>query len=131
MSKAKDNPKGKSKTRAARPEGMTFGESLIAGLTEFRDVLASGEPLEKHFVVRRGRIRITPSKYGPADIKKVREKLGVSQGTFAEFLGVTPLTVSAWELGRRKASKTVCRYLDDVQEFPELWSRRMSTAEAK
>ena len=114
-----------SKSKGARAAERSLGSRLLESLTDIRDALASGEPIEDRLTVRKVKSKLTPHEYGPEDIKKVRVKLKASQGVLAEFLGVTPLTVSAWELGRRKASRTICRYLDDVQEFPELWARRI------
>jgi putative transcriptional regulator len=116
---------------AGKETERSLGSRLIESLEDTLAILKSGDPIEKHLKVRTVRSRIEVSKYGPEEIRKVREELRASQGVFAEFLGVTPLTVSAWELGRRKASKTICRYLDDIQEFPELWSRRMERTGTK
>ena len=35
------------------------------------------------------------------DVRHVREKLGISQGTFARLIGVSVNTVQNWEQGRR------------------------------
>jgi len=120
-----------SKKKAESPKESSLGSRLIESLEDTLAVLKSGDPVEKHLTVRTVRSRIEVSEYGPEEIRKIREKLRASQGVFAEFLGVTPLTISAWELGRRKASRTICRYLDDIQEFPELWSRRMEQGGTK
>jgi putative transcriptional regulator len=37
----------------------------------------------------------------PADIKKIREKLHVSQGVFAAYFGISVRTLQEWEQGRR------------------------------
>ncbi|MCE5276545.1 MAG: NadS family protein [Planctomycetaceae bacterium] len=38
----------------------------------------------------------------PPDIRKVRDKLNVSQPEFALMIGVSPRTLQNWEQGRRK-----------------------------
>ncbi len=38
----------------------------------------------------------------PAQIKAVREKVGVSQSAFAAMLNVSPRTLQEWEQGRRQ-----------------------------
>jgi len=40
-------------------------------------------------------------RYRPADIKKIREKLGKSQPEFALMIGVSVATLRNWEQGRR------------------------------
>jgi len=125
MKTKKVRVKPRKKTSTPRTKDRSLGTQRIEGLTELRDVLAPGDSLEQHFTAHKVKTRLVPSVYGPEDIRRVREQLRASQGIFADFLGVTPWTVSAWELGRRKASRTICRYLDDIQEFPELWAKRM------
>lgn len=44
---------------------------------------------------------IEPVKeYTNKEIKQIRNKAGMTQATFASYLGVSPKTVEAWELGR-------------------------------
>ncbi len=50
------------------------------------------------------RKKMKPSRvfrYRPADIKKIREKLGKSQPEFALMIGVSVATLRNWEQGRR------------------------------
>ena len=65
----------------------------------------------------------------PAEVKKVRARLKQSQSQFADWLGVSVVTVQAWEAGRRVpeavASKVIrygAKHPDWVREFsqPEL-----------
>jgi len=119
--------------RAKKPEGRqtvepSLGDRLVASFAEFRDVLASGEPLENHLVVRRLKADLEPTRYGPGEIKAVRDKLKASQALLASFLGVSVTAVSSWEQGSRPVPKIACRYLDDIQEFPDLWTRRLKKA---
>lgn len=37
----------------------------------------------------------------PADVRALRERLGLTPAQFARLLGVHPSTVSRWESGRR------------------------------
>lgn len=56
-------------------------------------------------VLRRNVIHIEPLvNYKPKDIKNVRAKVGMTQGLFANFLGVSVKTVEAWESGTNKPS---------------------------
>lgn len=43
----------------------------------------------------------------PANIKKIRMKLGLTQAQLAETIGVAKLTLSQYETGFRNPSKTV------------------------
>ncbi len=50
------------------------------------------------------RKKMKPSRvfcYRPADIKKIRNKLGKSQPQFALMIGVSVATLRNWEQGRR------------------------------
>jgi DNA-binding XRE family transcriptional regulator len=49
--------------------------------------------------------RPAPRAYRPADVKRVRELVGVSQAVLAGFLGVNVNTVRSWEQGKRSASR--------------------------
>jgi len=46
------------------------------------------------------------------DIKKQRDKLGLTQVEFAARLGVDPITISRWERGLSKPSKLALRQLE-------------------
>ena len=53
--------------------------------------------------IKRGKLK--PSRvfrFKPADIKAIREKLGVSQSEFALMIGVSVSTLQNWEQGRRQ-----------------------------
>jgi putative transcriptional regulator len=104
------------------------GESILADVQKAADCLKSGEPLEKHFTVRTVNLEIETKRYAPSDVKAVRDRLNASQALLATFLGVSTHTVSLWEQGKRNVPKIACRYLDDVQKFPELWTTRLKAA---
>ena len=69
-------------------------------------------------------------RYTAAEIKAVREKLEASQALLAKFLGVSTHTVSLWEQGKQNAPPIACRYLDDLRDFPELWTSRLTVIDA-
>jgi len=53
--------------------------------------------------IRRGRAaasRTTTIK--PADVRAIREELGMTQTEFAFMIGVSPATLRNWEQGRRR-----------------------------
>ena len=49
------------------------------------------------------------------EIKKIREKAGVSQAVFAEHLGVTTGLISKWECGDKKPSRMALKLLAVVK----------------
>ena len=51
----------------------------------------------------------------PADIVKVRERVGVSQAVLAGFLNVTVSTVSQWERGTRRPTGAALKLLHVVK----------------
>lgn len=53
--------------------------------------------------IRRGEARPgRVSEFKPADVKAIREGLGVSQSEFALMIGVSVSTLQNWEQGRRQ-----------------------------
>lgn len=67
--------------------------------TAFKELLKS---VRQAGQIRRGRQkpgRVTT--FRPADVKSVRDKLGVSQAEFALMIGVSVATLRNWEQGRR------------------------------
>ena len=50
-------------------------------------------------------IEIEPAGvYTSAQVKNIREKIGLTQKLFAKYIGVSTKTVEAWEAGRNKTS---------------------------
>ena len=47
------------------------------------------------------------------DIKKIRQKLFLSQTTFAKELGVSYTTVNRWETGKAKPTYKTMKTIDD------------------
>jgi len=48
---------------------------------------------------------------GP-EVRKRREAMGLTQGEFAELIGVTLNTVSRWEIGRMLIAKRSARLIE-------------------
>ena len=119
--------KGGTKTKA-KAVPRSFGDRLATRLQSVAEALQSGEPLEKRLTVRTIALDLTPRCYGADDVKAVRAKFGASQSLFAQFLGVSTPTLQKWEQGKRPVPMIAARYLDDLQEFPELWSKRVRFA---
>lgn len=106
-----------------------IGQEIIAGLTEVRNALRDGVPLTERFDVRHVEIPV-PAEYGPAQIKRVRMKLKVSQPVFAELMGVSAILEKAWEQGRREPSLMARRLLDEINRDPKRWAAMFRTRKA-
>ncbi|MDR0915906.1 MAG: helix-turn-helix domain-containing protein [Oscillospiraceae bacterium] len=63
-----------------------------------------------------------PREFKAEEIKSIRNTLGMTQAFFADFMGVSPKTVEAWESGRNIPEGPARRILSVVQvdpAFPE------------
>ena len=62
-------------------------------------------------------------KFEAAEIKRIRNELGMTQVLFAGFMGVSPKTVEAWESGRNMPDGPARRILAIVKTDPALPQR--------
>lgn len=96
-------------------------ESIMNGLNE-----AVEDAISKEKKLVRRKLDIVPVKEYQADeVREIRKSTGMSQKTFANFLGVSDKTVEAWETGTNHPSGAASRLLsmiemdnDLVKEFP-------------
>jgi putative transcriptional regulator len=51
-------------------------------------------------------------KYSNKEIKRIRNNAGMTQATFASYLGVSQKTVEAWELGRTHPTGPAYRLIE-------------------
>ena len=61
----------------------------------------------------------------PKRVRRVRALPGLSQSLFAQFLGVSPATVQAWEQGVKVPAKMACRFMDEILRDPQQWQQRV------
>ena len=106
----------------------TFGQDVIARLSDFAEALESPEAQPKGFTRRRVTLELKPSRYTPKLIKRTRSLLGVSQGLCAQFLGVSVKTVHAWEQGVTLPSDIARRFMDEIRRDPDYWRERLRRA---
>jgi putative transcriptional regulator len=106
--------------RGAAPES-SIGQKLIEGLTSMRDTLATGQGLEKRFTVRSVRAPLEPKAWTPQEIKRLRERLGASQGVFAQLLGASARTVQAWEQNQVAPAAMARRLLECIERDEAHW----------
>lgn len=59
-------------------------------------------------------------EFDAADIKKIRNDIGMTQVVFASILGVSKKTVEAWEAGRNKPDGPARRLLAMMQKDPTI-----------
>ena len=58
-------------------------------------------------------------KYSNDEIKAIRNKAGMTQAVFANYMGVSKKTVEAWELGRTHPTGPAYRLLDILESGRE------------
>ena len=100
-----------------------IGAQLTAALTELRDALETGRPLEEFFTVRTVEIPDPPA-YNTKRVRALRKRMGVSQAVFASLLGISPQLVEHWEQGVRSPRPIACRLLDEVNRDPKGFLQR-------
>ena len=77
--------------------------------------------------IKRGKLKPTRVfRFKPADIKAIREKLGVSQSEFALMIGVSVSTLQNWEQGRRQPDGPARALLKVAAENPEAVAEALS-----
>ena len=97
---------------------MSLYESAMQGLTEAIDYQ------QGKIRARKTSLSIKPvEKFNNTDIKRIRQKTGLSQVIFAESLGVSSKTVEAWENGRNKPEGASRRLLEIVRDDPKFLKR--------
>ena len=96
-------------------------ESIMTGLNE---AVEESKSYEKK-LTRRVVTVIPVKEYNASEVKKIRNSIGMSQKTFASYLGVSCKTVEAWEKGTNHPSGAASRLLNMMEmdenltkEFP-------------
>ena len=102
---------------------MSVYESIMQGLTEAVDYQ------QGKIKARKISLTIKPVvDYSNDDIKRIRQRTGLSQVMFAGSLGVSPKTVEAWENGRNKPEGASRRLLEIVRDDPGFLRRFQAEA---
>jgi DNA-binding transcriptional regulator YiaG len=110
------NQKTKTRTRGSR--------ALLKSLAEYEAVVRDGVTTRNLSSRFPSRIRVLvpdPGEYSPRKIRKLREKLNITQGDFAELLGISRILVQSWEQGVREPSALARRMLDTISSDPSGW----------
>ncbi len=69
-----------------------------------------------------------PPALTAAEVRRIRDELGLSQAVLAQALGVNPGTVRNWEQGQRRVSGAARRLLQAIQAQPRLLEQWASDA---
>ncbi|MCL2480316.1 MAG: helix-turn-helix domain-containing protein [Spirochaetaceae bacterium] len=97
---------------------MSVYKSIMQGLTEAADYQ------QGKIKARKTKLTIKPvDTFNTNEIKRIREKTGLSQVIFAGSMGVSPKTVEAWENGRNKPEGASRRLLEIVRDDPAFLTR--------
>jgi len=91
---------------------------------DFDKLIASVKQAGK---IKRGKSKASRSfDFKPADIKRIRERLDVSQSEFALMIGVSVSTLQNWEQGRRQPDGPARALLKVAAENPEAVAEALS-----
>src|SRR5215469_9621352 len=107
MKKTTHRSKPESGSPAKRGDHLELSprvREMVDGLHELCDAIESGIPLEQAATVRPAPWRIKPPNLKAADVRAIRESLGLNPALFASFLGVRPATLRSWEQGETRPS---------------------------
>jgi len=97
---------------------MNVYDSIMQGLTEAINYQKGKIP------ARKVKLTIKPvDTFNNDDIKRIRQRTGLSQVMFAGSLGVSPKTVEAWENSRNKPEGASRRLLELVRDDPSFLKR--------
>lgn len=107
----------KSAKKIKRPR---VADEIMSGMRELEQMLDQGKSPAEVFTVRTIEIP-APHPYRAAQIRKLRNSLGVSQTVFAQLLGVSSILVKSWERGVREPNLMARRLLDTIKADPSRW----------
>lgn len=65
-----------------------------------------------------------PKPLSKAEVRRIRQSLGVSQAVFARVINVSPNAVRSWEQGTRRPAAAALKLLTVAREHPEALLRR-------
>jgi len=104
-------------------------DEIMAGMRELQRMMDEGKTPQEMFTVKTIEVP-DPNTHSAGEIRKLRDKLGVSQAVFAHLLAVSVVLVKSWERGTRKPSPLARRLLDTIKADPSGWLARVTEAAA-
>jgi putative transcriptional regulator len=95
----------------------------------FKDMISGFDEAKKYRTGRKAKLRVSrlafePIKMRPAQIRRIRTRLQLSQPEFADFLCTSVGTIRSWEQGSRTPNRTALRLLVIAKEKPALLLQR-------
>jgi DNA-binding transcriptional regulator YiaG len=106
------------------PELTEVDREVIGALSGFRDALRDRIPLETRYTVRQVVSVAPPPPMAPAEVREIRESLGLSQPVFADCLGTSHSTLRSWEQGQKPPSPMARRFLGLIAADRPYWMSR-------
>jgi putative transcriptional regulator len=103
---------------------------MVEDLNELCEQLERGAALHEVATVRPSPIKRTPPDLLPAEIRAIRESLGLSTSLFAGFLGLRASTLRSWEHGETRPSPLARRFLEEIRDDREYWIVRLKKRDA-
>ena len=97
-----------------------LGALLVASMTE-AVAIAGGHlraPRRRRRTIRETAVA-PPPRYGSSRVRRLRERLGLSQPVFAKALNVSIATVRGWEQGARTPDGPSRRLLEVAERHPQ------------
>lgn len=95
-----------------------IGNEIIEGLEKAVSLVEKRGRNAKR--ISKDSVVVKPLKeHSPENIKRFRNKLGMSTSIFTTVLGATQKSVQAWESGNRKPAGSVQRLLTVLEKHPE------------
>jgi len=98
---------------------------IVSAFEEAIETVSSGGLADGRLTMRNYHADFARPEYGPADVRRVRDLLRMSQVVFARFLGVGPNTVRSWEQGSRPPSMIARRFMGEIEGDPAYWRNRV------
>jgi putative transcriptional regulator len=100
-------------------------KQIVGALRELRDALAIDGKVSEKLTCRNVKLNLRPTAYSAKLVKLTRQKLGLSQAVFAEFIGVSKNCVQAWEQGLNPVTGAPARLMDEIRQNPGYWRQRV------
>ena len=85
----------------------TFGQDLVAAMEEAAAIAQGTANAARTHVIE------------VADVRAIREGLGLSQQAFASAYRIPLATLKGWEQGRRQPDATASAYLNVIAQLPD------------
>lgn len=106
------------KRRAKRAVRRDLSGELTEGVTALRESRDGKRTLRTHPVQFK-----PPPKLTPGDLIRVRTRLKLSRGLFANFLRTNRRTLENWEHGRARPNAQAALLISLVNKFPDMVER--------